>query len=1232
MKSKNTENIKRNYLLFGIAFGLLFPLMSIFADYFFISKPEFFSFASILSNNPIHYIILLAPIVLGLVFHKIGIEKYNYVKDSRNEILEKIDRLAESEERFRKLSEVTLEGVIITNKGIITDCNSAIEKLSEYSKEELIGKSATEIVTEESAKILIYNIINGITKPYQITHITKSGKHIPIEVVGRTIEYRGETMRVASVKDITERLETERQIENIQENLRETTSNVPGVLYRVIINDKNEIKFIYISEKCYEFYGHTSEEILNDSSLLFKYGHPDDVPRRNQSMIESISKVQPWYYEGRIIMPDGKLKWLKTVATIKLLENGDKYAYGFVSDITEQMIVREKREKINNELITLSKLECFYNGLLDDSYERVIESIVSVLDINKTSIWFKNESNDLECKFTRNINSEISELNKKYINYDEIKLYLDYLVNKSYIILSQIENENLSDAQINILRKFCNKNDLNRTFHFPLRFRNETIGLICVEFKNDLTFLQEDDIQYFTSLNDYIVISLNSYEKIQTEEKLQESEKTLETAQKIAKLGSWIQDLETNELNWSDNIYEMMELDDFDEKTFENLLSKVHQDDVGIIQEAIGNVFIDGKDFEIEYRMILNDNSIKHIYSKVKVEKDIIDNPIKLFGISQDVTERVLQEQALKESEQFNKQLIAELPYPVFVNINEKIIFANKALLELTEFDEVETYNKNMVSFVHPDYKDRVITNSKNRNEGKKVGDYEIQIISKSGILKDVIISGRTIKYENQSATLAVLNDITERKQIENERIANQEIDNAINFFSTSLVLSNTIDEVLWEIARNCISKLGFDDCVLYLMDENNEYLLQKVSIKKEIFSSNTIFNPLKIKLGDGIVGHVAKSGKSEVINDTYLDSRYKVDDYHYFSEISVPIISEGKVIGIIDSEHPERNFFKPKHLKILTTIASLCANKIEKIKSQEIKEQLSKELIEQLRENEKLQTKVNRELEEKVLERTLEIEKQKKNITDSIEYAKRIQMAMMPDHQLLSNIFDESFILLKPRDVVSGDFYWFSQSEEYVFLAVADCTGHGVPGALMSMIGNSLLNEIILQNEFVEPSKILFELNKGVVKALRQDFTDNKDGMDISLMVYNKKSNEIQFSGARNQMYLLIDNEIITLDAVKHSIGSGAKYSRTEKIFKTYSYNLTSSTIFYMCTDGYQDQLGGQNRKKFKKSKLKEIMLDFSELNLDIQKQQFEEAINYWRGEEDQVDDILLIGGKIKI
>ncbi|HUX96465.1 MAG TPA: tetratricopeptide repeat protein [Bacteroidales bacterium] len=255
-------------------------------------------------------------------------------------------------------------------------------------------------------------------------------------------------------------------------------------------------------------------------------------------------------------------------------------------------------------------------------------------------------------------------------------------------------------------------------------------------------------------------------------------------------------------------------------------------------------------------------------------------------------------------------------------------------------------------------------------------------------------------------------------------------------------------------------------------------------------------------------------------------------------------------------------------------------------------------------------------------------IEENNREITASINYASRIQRAMLPEPEEIEGLYDNYFILFKPKDIVSGDFYWFTNVDNKLVAVAGDCTGHGVPGALMSMLGISFLEEIVNNREITESGKILDELRKEVQKALRQKGSkkEAKDGMDISLCVIDKSKNILQFSGAYNNLYLIRDNELIEYRADRMPI---AVFDMTEEVFKTNIIDIKKGDLLYMFSDGYADQFGGPNFKKYKNASLKSLLLSIHKFSMRKQQQNLEDNFLSWKGINHQTDDVLIIGLK---
>lgn len=282
--------------------------------------------------------------------------------------------------------------------------------------------------------------------------------------------------------------------------------------------------------------------------------------------------------------------------------------------------------------------------------------------------------------------------------------------------------------------------------------------------------------------------------------------------------------------------------------------------------------------------------------------------------------------------------------------------------------------------------------------------------------------------------------------------------------------------------------------------------------------------------------------------------------------------------------------------------------------------------------------------LEEKVRQRTAEVVKQKEEIdkqkeqieeyfvqvTDSIKYAQKIQEAILPPETYVRKLLPDSFILYSPKDIVSGDFYWLGEANDKVFFAAVDCTGHGVPGAFMSIVGYNQLKQAIITTSGGNPAKILDHLNRGVAETLHQNDPDSssKDGMDIAICSLDYKTLELEYAGAFNPLYLLRDNEILQTKGNKFPIGSFLEGETPN--FTNNKIQLQKGDQLYIFSDGYADQFGGPRGKKFMYKRFRDLLIEHSQKDLSTQKDVLKNTLNEWMGEEEQVDDILVIGVKV--
>jgi serine phosphatase RsbU (regulator of sigma subunit) len=282
------------------------------------------------------------------------------------------------------------------------------------------------------------------------------------------------------------------------------------------------------------------------------------------------------------------------------------------------------------------------------------------------------------------------------------------------------------------------------------------------------------------------------------------------------------------------------------------------------------------------------------------------------------------------------------------------------------------------------------------------------------------------------------------------------------------------------------------------------------------------------------------------------------------------------------------------------------------------------------------------------VVKQNEHIEEQKKKIIDSITYAKRIQQAVLPSGDYSKEILGEHFILFKPKDIVSGDFYWGTRINEWLIVTVADCTGHGVPGAFMSMLGVSFLNEIVRKKEITKAGEVLDHLRKSIIEALKQkgQLGEQKDGMDIVFCALNTITNQLQFAGANNPLYIVkrlkvkgeseqkstpqpINSSDYQLTEIMGDKQPVAIYERMTP-FTNHEIQLEKGDVIYLISDGYQDQFGGPKNKKFMVKQLKQLFIDNCKLSMEEQRKTLDLSLENWKGENNQVDDITILGLKI--
>jgi serine phosphatase RsbU (regulator of sigma subunit) len=256
-------------------------------------------------------------------------------------------------------------------------------------------------------------------------------------------------------------------------------------------------------------------------------------------------------------------------------------------------------------------------------------------------------------------------------------------------------------------------------------------------------------------------------------------------------------------------------------------------------------------------------------------------------------------------------------------------------------------------------------------------------------------------------------------------------------------------------------------------------------------------------------------------------------------------------------------------------------------------------------------------------------LEEQAQTLQESMRYAGSLQRSILPNERIFQNTFTDAFVIFQPKDIVSGDFYWIYQHHDDVYFAVGDCTGHGVPGAMVNIAGNALLRQIIRLEGLSDPGKIMYLLDQELTSLFNENLTvgTTRDGMDIVFCKFNLTSLKGSFCGAGRPLILIRDGQLVEFKKGPDAIGHNSK---DEKVFETIHFGLEKGDQFYLFSDGYTDQFGGENVKKFNRGRFRNMLLSIQEYSSIKQKEELLFTYNNWKGKQDQVDDICVVGIKI--
>lgn len=493
--------------------------------------------------------------------------------------------------------------------------------------------------------------------------------------------------------------------------------------------------------------------------------------------------------------------------------------------------------------------------------------------------------------------------------------------------------------------------------------------------------------------------------------------------------------------------------------------------------------------------------------------------------------------------------------------------------------------------------------------EKNAYSEYHVNIVKNLAVYCAIAIENAT-QYERMEERVVERTREVVRQKEEIER--SHEITRLLSVIGQQIISSISFDSIFQNLHEN-VSRLMNADCFgIRIYDPARNEIEYKYEIER-----GELLEPLTVSMthDDNYSVWCVKNNKEIFINDNLAE-------YHRYTKKIVvpsgdmphsllfcPMKIGDRVVGVITTQSFSKNAYEPLHVDILKTLGTYTAIALE-----------NANLVEHL--------------EDKVKERTSEVVKQKevieaknKHITDSIKYAKRIQEAIIPGEEMVKGLLRNSFVLYKPKDIVSGDFYWIERKGNKILFAVVDCTGHGVPGAFMSIIGFNGLNQIVNEYNHTRPAAILNQLNKMITYTLRQRVEDSviRDGMDMAICSIDLDNNKLEFAGAFNPLFIIRNKEVLEIKGDKLPIGNFLGQEDYE--FTNHEIDLLPNDKLYLFSDGFADQFGGPQGKKLKYNHFRKLLLDNHTKPMSEQKNSMNLFFENWRQGFEQIDDVCVIG-----
>lgn len=604
-------------------------------------------------------------------------------------------------------------------------------------------------------------------------------------------------------------------------------------------------------------------------------------------------------------------------------------------------------------------------------------------------------------------------------------------------------------------------------------------------------------------------------------------------------------------------------------KAYENFLGEKHENIIGstdydffnkkdaeIFSNSDKKIINSGKDFLFEEWTQDYDGNEMYLYTRKTPLINSGGSIVGVVGVSRNISKLKKTENELKEKQKKLNIIYDNANEGIFILKNNKVVFNNKKLCEITGYSEYELQNRYFLEFVHKKDQKEVAAFYKKKLNGEKIGRSVVfRIIDKNEENKYVRVNSKQITWDYGHAILGIIDDITEQYLLQKELqkskdrlILSQKAANIGTLewtFKDDKIRCSEIAFKLFGITKSS-PFLNTNELISYIHDEDKERIISefKTGIKNRQKEHIAIYR---------IIKNNDECCWIEEISEIYYDKE------------GIP----SKMIGVIQD------------------------------------------------------ITIRKKTENEIRQKNEEIKRNRDEILSSIRYAKTIQKSILTTKKNIDKILKNNFIIFKPKDLVSGDFYYVNEFQENIIFTVADCTGHGVPGGFITMLGIQSIHSILKEKHINTPSEVLKNLRKRIKDIFKVSGNENYNGIDMAFCSINKKTNILQYSGAFNPLWIVRNNELIEIKATRNPIG----FFPIEKEFENHEFQLQNHDKLYLFTDGFKDQIGGKEIKKYNNKPFKEIILKTSNFPIKEQKDILLNELKNWQKNLAQIDDITIMG-----